>query len=59
MPIGRRRFRREVYGYHGTTKDVALEIKRNGFRASENAYDWLGDGVYFWQDAPSRAWEPS
>jgi hypothetical protein len=22
-----------------------------------NDYDWLGDGVYFFQEAPSRAWE--
>jgi len=57
MATRRRRLRREVYGYHGTTKDVAREIKRNGFRASVNTYDWLGDGVYFWQDAPSRARE--
>jgi len=24
---------------------------------SQNPYDWLGDGVYFFQDAPQRAWE--
>lgn len=23
---------------------------------SRNDYDWLGDGVYFWQDAPRRAY---
>ncbi len=22
---------------------------------SQNPWDWLGDGVYFWQDAPHRA----
>ena len=28
-----------------------------GFRLSRNPYDWLGDGVYFFQDAPQRAWD--
>ena len=28
-----------------------------GFKISRNPYDWLGDGVYFFQDAPQRAWE--
>jgi hypothetical protein len=23
---------------------------------SRNRYDWLGDGLYFWQDAPEHAW---
>ena len=27
-----------------------------GFQLSLNPYDWLGDGVYFFQDAPQRAW---
>ena len=26
-----------------------------GFKLSRNRYDWLGDGVYFFQDAPQRA----
>ena len=32
-------------------------ILRDGFQISQNPYDWLGDGVYFFQDAPARAWE--
>ena len=46
-----------VYGYHGTTIRRAGAALRNGFRSSRNDYDWLGDGVYFFQDAPRRAWE--
>ena len=30
---------------------------RDGFRLSQNSYDWLGDGVYFFQDALHRAWQ--
>lgn len=44
-------------GYHGTSSAVAQVVLRDGFTYSRNAYDWLGDGVYFFQDAPNRARE--
>ena len=45
-----------VWGYHGTTQERADAILAHGqFRLSQNPWEWLGDGVYFWQDAPSRA----
>lgn len=44
-----------VYGYHGTSKRSAIEINKRGFDLSTNDYDWLGTGVYFFQDAPMRA----
>ena len=46
-----------VYGYHGTSAEVASLIIQQGFNVSANDYDWLGTGVYFFQDAPARAWE--
>ena len=46
-----------VSGYHGTTAEAAEQILRGGFQPSLNPYDWLGDGVYFFQDAPQRAWD--
>jgi hypothetical protein len=46
-----------ILGYHGTNLTVAKEILRNGFHLSTNKYDWLGRGVYFFQDAPDRAWD--
>ncbi|MFB2969289.1 hypothetical protein ACE1CD_09980 [Aerosakkonema sp. BLCC-F183] len=46
-----------VYGYHGTSADAAAAIIQRGFNISSNDYDWLGTGVYFFQDAPLRAWE--
>ena len=45
----------EIYGYHGTSQTQALSIIKHGFRASDNDYDWLGTGIYFFQDAPTRA----
>ncbi|MBW4620578.1 MAG: hypothetical protein KME17_14640 [Cyanosarcina radialis HA8281-LM2] len=47
----------EVYGYHGTSQAQAASILKNGFQSSDNDYDWLGTGVYFFQDAPIRARE--
>jgi hypothetical protein len=45
----------EVYGYHGTSQTKAMSILKNGFLTSDNDYDWLGTGIYFFQDAPMRA----
>jgi hypothetical protein len=44
-----------VFGYHGTNRAKADSILSNGWRVSDNDYDWLGKGVYFFQDAPIRA----
>jgi hypothetical protein len=44
-------------GYHGTSKEAARRILSSGFEISRNEYDWLGDGAYFFQDAPLRARE--
>jgi hypothetical protein len=46
-----------VLGYHGTRLTLAQEILSNGFHPSANDYDWLGGGIYFFQDAPDRAWD--
>jgi hypothetical protein len=54
------RFARVVLGYHGCTSSFA-ELILSGkagiadWRASKNSYDWLGDGIYFWEHAPERA----
>jgi nucleotide-binding universal stress UspA family protein len=44
-------------GFHGTSVEAAQRILSSGFQVSRNEYDWLGDGVYFFQDAPARALE--
>ncbi len=49
-----------VNGYHGTHKDVVEVVLNEGagaMRLSANEGDWLGDGIYFWQDGPNRAQE--
>ena len=45
----------EVTGFHGTSRASAGSILANCFDLSRNEYDWLGEGVYFFQDAPQRA----
>lgn len=51
-------YHRTVIGYHGTRKSTAHRIVQDfeGFRRSENADDWLGHGIYFWEYAPKQAW---
>jgi len=45
-----------VLGYHGCDKSVAEElIAGETFRPSDNDYDWLGHGIYFWESNPARA----
>ena len=46
-----------VYGFHGTDREVGTRIlnRKNEFRPSENKYDWLGPGVYFWENNLERA----
>ncbi len=48
-----------VYGFHGTDKTIALQIlnKKTDFKPSNNNYDWLGNGVYFWENNYARAEE--
>ena len=48
-----------VLGYHGCDRGVGERILGSGghLRPSENDYDWLGSGIYFWEDNPSRALE--
>jgi hypothetical protein len=46
-----------VIGYHGCDQEVA-ELVLSGeanLRVSENDYDWLGSGIYFWENDASRA----
>jgi hypothetical protein len=48
-----------VLGYHGCSWQVArrLLLRQDVFRRSENDYDWLGHGIYFWLENPKRACE--
>jgi hypothetical protein len=47
---------RVVLAYHGCDTAVAERLLGGEpFRPSENDYDWLGAGVYFWEYGPDRA----
>jgi hypothetical protein len=47
-----------ILGYHGCDADVAEDLLRNvPFLPSENDYDWLGSGIYFWEANPLRGLE--
>ncbi|OOQ58222.1 hypothetical protein [Mucilaginibacter pedocola] len=46
-----------VLGFHGC--DIELRDKvilgQEQLRKSTNSYDWLGHGIYFWENSPARA----
>jgi len=46
-----------VYGFYGIDKDVAIKILNQSTESklSSNAYDWSGDGIYFWENNYPRA----
>lgn len=49
-----------ILGFHGCDKSVADEIishSNKHLERSTNEYDWLGHGIYFWENNPSRALE--
>jgi hypothetical protein len=44
-----------VLAYHGCDEDVVARlVDGDPFKRSENPYDWLGHGVYFWEANPKR-----
>ena len=47
----------QITGFHSCDKEVGLKILngQDQLIASENAWDWLGPGVYFWEQNPQRA----
>jgi hypothetical protein len=47
-----------IQAYHGCSQEAADIIgETNLWIPSQKAFDWLGEGVYFWEYAPFRAWE--
>ncbi len=54
------RFTRIVLGYHGCDPAFADALLRGdvpvtAWEPSQNRYDWLGHGIYFWEFGPERA----
>ena len=48
-----------VIGFHSCDKEVGLRVLNGNdeLLPSENAWDWLGTGIYFWEQNPFRALE--
>jgi len=49
----------QVIGYHSCDMEIGLKVL-NGqaeLMPSNNDWDWLGEGVYFWEQNPQRALE--
>ncbi|MFA6241458.1 MAG: hypothetical protein WC655_11035 [Candidatus Hydrogenedentales bacterium] len=47
-----------ILGFHGCDRAVGEKVlsgKAQHLSHSENEYDWLGHGVYFWENNPDRA----
>jgi hypothetical protein len=57
--MARSSHQRIVIGYHGCDRAVAARVLagRVQLNLSRNAYDWLGEGIYFWEHGPERARE--
>lgn len=48
-----------ILGFHGCDKLIAEKVinRECDLKESKNDYDWLGSGIYFWQNSPERAME--
>jgi hypothetical protein len=49
-----------VLGFHGCERSVGEDIlcgRVPHLMQSQNKYDWLGNGIYFWENDPQRAQE--
>ncbi len=53
-------FPRTVIGYYGCLEPLATDLlsgkmSLKDWPVSRNKWDWLGEGIYFWEHAPERA----
>lgn len=48
-----------VLGFHGCDKKVGENVLsgKTTLHPSQNDYDWLGNGIYFWENNPERAYD--
>jgi hypothetical protein len=47
-----------ILGFHGCDKKTQLSVLNSSsahLKRSTNDYDWLGNGIYFWENSPERA----
>ncbi len=48
-----------ILAFHGCDQSVVHNVlnDKSPLKTSNNKYDWLGHGIYFWDNSPSRALE--
>ena len=46
-----------VLGFHGCNEETWNNVlhRHENLKRSENSYDWLGNGIYFWENSYERA----
>lgn len=46
-----------ILGFHGTDESIVNDVLngKGDLKKRDNVYDWLGHGIYFWDNSPSRA----
>ena len=49
----------QVTGFHSCDKEIGMGVLNGNsdLKPSTNSWDWLSDGIYFWEQNPSRALE--
>lgn len=47
----------QVIGFHSCDREVGLRMVsgKDHLKPSDNNWDWLGPGIYFWEDNPFRS----
>ena len=50
-------YQRTIIAYHGCDESLVDRVLQTGetLELSDNDYDWLGNGIYFWEFGPDRA----
>jgi hypothetical protein len=48
-----------ILGFHGCSNETFRKVlhEQSPLKPSENSYDWLGHGIYFWENNYNRALE--
>ena len=49
----------QITGFHSCDKEIGLKVLNGelNLKPSTNPWDWLGEGIYFWEQNPKRALE--
>ncbi len=48
-----------IIGFHSCDREIGMRVLNgeDNLLPSQNTWDWLGHGIYFWEQNPTRAWE--